>query len=281
MPPDVPASAPPLPKAPIRKKLNEADREKMREVILRPDMAVDGEPHIPTIARFLGVSYQSVYAFAKNDPYLLAKVRGSNPEKAVPTKAELVAGKPLRETDMTLEARQTRTVEQQALFKQSAIITKQAWHEAGMSPEAAVMFNRNERIANQPLGSLVKVMLGGLVDQLGELDLKLIIVGDRLRNRDKSKYGDLPTIVDKNGNDMTELEWERVRLSMLAEKRAIYGTIIKAQVSMQTAERIYKELYGTGKKNTAPFGGKPLQVVAQPGSKVMIQSNQTTNGKQG
>ena len=260
--------------------MNEADREKMRAVILRPDMAVDGEPHIPTIARFLGVSYQKVYAFAKNDPYLLAKLRSSNPEKAVPTEAELVAGKPLRETDMTLEARQTRTVEQQALFKQSAIITKKAWHEAGLTPEAAAMFERNERIAKQPLGGLVGAMHGGLVFDLGDLSMDLERVSDQLRNRDKSVYGDLPKIVDKNGNDVTELEYGRYRLLMLAEKRAIYGATVKAQVVMLTAERIHKELYGTGKKNTAPFGGKPLQVVAQPGSKVLIQSN-TTNGKQG
>lgn len=245
-----------------QRKMTPEDRERIIELLKREDLrGPEGKLQLSVICRLTGLSYNQITKFVDGDSYWKAQKREVNPGLAVPTEIDLIDRAPPPPL-----AR--RTEEQASLFRQSQIVAHKAWQQAGLTEEAGLMFERNERISRQPLGSLVGAMLGGLVSQLAELDLKLEILADRLRNREKSQYGDLQIIKTKEGSDITELEYEKLRLSMLAEKRAIYGTIIKAQVSMMTAERIHREMNGDKGGPKPPFGGRPLNVQTQTGGGV-------------
>lgn len=264
-------SLPPTAERSPQKKMGEAEKAKLRAFLTGPECPrkPDGSIDRAMAAKLTGLTYGCVDRFIARDAYFTNTRPEANTEKLVPTEAKSIDPKVARMPPVTPE--------QAALFRQSKIVSEESWKQAGLGDLESALMSRHNRLGKVPIGDLIGAVSGGLVADLAKLNLKLEILGDRLLNRDKSTHGDLPKIFDREGNDVTELEWERIRLAMLAEKRALMSALVKQQVSIQTAERLFKENFGENTKPRATFGGKPLQVVAQPGSKVLVQ-NGTAHG---
>lgn len=182
-----------------QKKMTDTDKERLREMLRREDIRVDGKIHVPTVCRLTGLSAGCVRAFMKRDHFWAAQTSEARPDAHIPAEVDLIDRAPPEGILLT----DAQFQEYQAMIRQQKKLLAKDWQALGMTPEAGERMEHYGTIGAAPMGGVLRVMTGQLISNLELLDR--VIKGDC----ERVLTGQLPEEIDKKGEPRDKQEVER------------------------------------------------------------------------
>jgi hypothetical protein len=237
-----------------QRKLTDADKVALIEVLKRPDVRVNGKLDVTTVARMTGLSYGQVYAFIRSDRYWHAQVAEADVGKIVATENEQID----TAIPVGITISNAQFEEYRALIRQNKKMLGADWEKLGMTEEAGKRMEHYATIGTAPTGMVLRVTTGQLISNLELLDRIIKADSERVLT------GKLPEEKDKNGEprdpEQVERDWRYMVYSGMKLQLDMFSHVHKVQAVMA---RVMKDLYlMNGSSAPKPKGEFETQVTA-------------------
>lgn len=226
-----------------QRKMTDADKKTLAEILQREDVKVDGKIHIPTVEKLTGLTYQTIYGFIKKLPYLAAQLAEANPGKLVPTEAEIID--PPEPPSNTVTVSREEFERAQALFRQQKKMTSADWVAHNLTDAEAARMVKLSKTGTIPLFPLTQMINGGLI--------KLVIGCQEYLEADLEKIlkNALPAEKDKDGDlvddGKVQREWRYSFNAGVKLLNEVQKSMFQNQAILIKAAKDMKAMQGEGK----------------------------------
>lgn len=225
--------------------MTDDDKVRLRELLLRPDMRVNGKISVSMAMKMTGLSYNAIMGFMRRDPYLHAQVAEANPGKLVPEENELIdAAVPAVQGGMMITKDEWDKA--QAVLRQQRKMLASDWKGLGMDDAMAQRMENLSRMGTAPLLPVMNMLYGGLIKHVASLDEVL--------ERDSQRIKDnlLPSELDKEGmpaeDGKVQREWRYCWYAGYKLHLELFNSMQKTQAMLA---RVMREMQALG------MGAKP------------------------
>lgn len=221
-----------------QKKMTDADKATLVEILKRPDVRVDGKIHIQTVADLTGLSYQQVYGFVRSNRYWAAQVAEATPDKLVPTEADQIDSDPLTDPATGVTISNAQFEEYRAMIRQNRKMMAADWEKLGMTADAGARMEHYCKLGTTPTSMILRATTGQLISNLELLDRVIKADAERILN------DNLPVETTKNGEEkdpeQVEREWRHTLYQGMKLQLDMFAHVHKAQALMA---RVMRELH--------------------------------------
>lgn len=239
-----------------QRKLTDADRAALLEVLKRADIRVEGKIDLPMVAKLTGLTYGQVYNFVRSDRYWHAQVAEADVGKLEKDEAELMDSD---EPPTGVVISNAQFDQYQALIRQGKKMLAGDWEKLGMTPEAGERMEHYCELGTAPTAMVLRSMTGQLISNLEVLDRVLKADAERILT------GKLPQEQGKDGEprdpDQVEREWRLTLFKGMKLQLEMYAYAHKTQAIMARVMADMRKMNG-GQAPTAKgtFSGHETQV---------------------
>lgn len=218
------------------KKMTDADKAILADILRRPDVLVEGKIHIRTVEKITGLSYQQIYGFIQNDRYLAAQLAQADPGRLVPGEEDQIDGNGT-EPPTGVMVSNSQFEEYRALIRQSKKMLAADWKALGMTEEAGKRMEHYITLGTAPTSQILRGATGQLISNLELLD-RIIKKDCELILTDN-----LPEETTRNGEpkdpELVQREWRQTVFQGMTLQLSMFSHLHKVQALMA---RVMKEL---------------------------------------
>ena len=244
--PDQGQPPPAQPTSRIKKapRLTEIDKQRLHEILKRPDVRINGKIHVNTVAKLAGLSYGQVYKFIRDDTFLRTQVGGVDVDKMVPTENQTIDMDGEIPTSVLVSNQQFE--EYKALIRQNKKMLAADWTALGMTEAAGKRMEHYVTLGTAPTSQILRVTTGQLISNLELLDQ--VIKADCQRVLE----GNIPKETKQNGEErdpqVVDREWRHTIYSGMKLQLDMFAHVHKAQALMARVMAELRKING----GTAP-----------------------------
>lgn len=223
MPPEKKRRAP-------QRKLTDADKSVLIEILKRPDVRVDGKIDIPTIAKLTGFTYAAVYGFISSDRFLHAQLAEVDSGKLIPAESDLIDSNPPADPPTGITISNAQFEEYRSMIRQQRKMMAADWAKLGMTEEAGKRMEHYGNLGTAPTSMILRATTGQLIsnlellDQIVKADCERILTG-RLPKEEDGKG----VLRDPN---LVEREWRHTVYSGMKLQLDMFSHVHKVQALM-------------------------------------------------